>query len=71
MKQVTIYTTDEEYEHFIELAQSLSYVKKIEIEEPKEKKRIIKHIRNGFEEMQKIKAGKVKTIPLKKFLNEL
>lgn len=71
MKQITIYTTDEEYEHFIELAQNLTYVKKIEVEAPKEKKRIIKHIRKGFEEMQQIKAGKVKTVSLKDFLNEL
>lgn len=28
MKYVTVYTTDEKYDHFIELAQSLTYVKK-------------------------------------------
>ena len=71
MKQVIIYTTDEEYDHFIELAKSLTYVKGIEEEATKQKARTIKHIRKGFEEMQKIKSGKTKTIPLKKALNEL
>ncbi|MCH5600016.1 hypothetical protein [Niabella ginsengisoli] len=71
MKQVTIYTTDEEYDHFIELAKSLTYVKGIEEEGTKQKAHTLKHIRKGFEEMQKIKSGKAKTVPLKKFLDEL
>jgi uncharacterized protein YlbG (UPF0298 family) len=30
MRQVTVYTTDEEYGHFVELLKNLHYVKKIE-----------------------------------------
>jgi hypothetical protein len=30
MRQVTAYTTDKEYSHFVQLAKNLHYVKKIE-----------------------------------------
>jgi len=30
MRHATIYTTDEEFNHFVELAKNLHYVKKIE-----------------------------------------
>jgi len=71
MRQVTIYTTDKEYNHFIELARNLNYVKKIETDEETEKNNVLANIRAGLEEVQLFKKGKLKTTPAKDFLNEL
>ncbi|NBR15156.1 MAG: hypothetical protein EBQ94_10370 [Flavobacteriales bacterium] len=71
MRQVTIYTTDKEYNHFIELAKNLHYVKKIETDEDAQKNEIVSNLKNGFEEMKLIKAGKLKTTSFNDFLNEL
>ena len=70
MRQVTVYTTDKEYSHFVELARNLHYVKKIETDEPSNKD-ILNNIKKGFEEMKLIKKGKLKTTSLNDFLNEL
>jgi hypothetical protein len=69
MRQVTIYTTDKEYSHFAQLAKSLTYVKKVETDE--EDENILDNIKRGFEEMQLIKQGKLKTTPAKDFWDEL
>jgi hypothetical protein len=71
MKQITVYTTDEEYGHFMELVKNLQYVKKIETNEKLVKENIIKNLKKGFEEMKLIKKGKLKTTSAKDFLNEL
>jgi hypothetical protein len=71
MKQVTIYTTDKEYNHFIELAKNLHYVKKIETNEEPTKEDVILNLKKGLKEMQLFKKGKLKTTPAKDFLNEL
>ena len=71
MRQVTIYTTDKDYHHFIQLAKSLQYVKKIETDEEPTKEEIIENLKAGFEEMRLFKKGKLKTTPAKEFLNEL
>lgn len=71
MRHVTVYTTDEEYNHFLELAKNLHYVKKIETDEEPTKEEIVNNIKAGFEEMVLIKEGKLKTTSLKDFLNEL
>jgi len=71
MRHVTIYTTDKEYSHFLELAQNLHYVKKIETDEEPTKEEIISNLKKGFEQMQLIKKGKAKTTSLNDFLNEL
>ena len=71
MRQVTIYTTDKEYNHFIEVAKNLHYVKKIETDEDAQKNEIISKLKNGFEEMKLIKEGKSKTTSLNDFLNDL
>jgi len=68
MRQVTIYTTDKEYSHFIELAKNLHYVKKIETDESSTKEDIFNNLKKGFEEMQLIKQGKLKTTSLTNFL---
>jgi hypothetical protein len=71
MRQVTIYTTDEEYSNFVHLARSLNYVKKIETDDDSTKEEVLSNIKSGFEEMQLIKEGKLKATSLHDFLNEL
>jgi hypothetical protein len=71
MRHVTVYTTDEEYNHFIELAKNLHYVKKIETDVEPIKKSIIDNIKAGLAEVGQFKKGKLKTTSAKDFLNEL
>ena len=71
MRQVTIYTTDKEYTHFIELARNLHYVKKIETDEEDDLEDILSNIKTGLEEVHLFKKGKLKTTPAQDFLNEL
>jgi hypothetical protein len=71
MRHVTVYTTDEEYSHYIELAKNLHYVKKIETDDEPTKEEIISNLKRGFGEMQLFKKGKLKTTSAKDFLNEL
>ncbi len=71
MRQVTIYTTDNEYNEFIQLAKNLRYVKKVETDEGDSKDAIIKNLKAGFKEMELFKKGKLKTTTAEDFLNEL
>ena len=71
MRYATIYTTDKEYSHFVELAKNLHYVKKIEMDEEPSKEDIINNIKTGLQEMQLFKKGKLITTSAKDFLNEL
>ena len=71
MRHVTVYTTDKEYKHFVELAKNLHYVKKIETDEATDKEEVVANLKRGFEEMRLIKKGKLKTTSLTDFLNEL
>ena len=71
MRQVTVYTTDKEYSHFVELTRNLHYVKKIVVDDEPTKNVILSNLKKGFEEMQLIKKGKLKTTSLNDFLNEL
>jgi protein-arginine kinase len=71
MRHVTVYTTNKEYSHFLELARNLSYVKKIETDDDSTKEEIVSNLKKGFEEMQLIKKGKLKTTSLNDFLNEV
>ena len=71
MRHVTVYITDKEYSHFIQLAKNLHYVKKIEMDDEPTKEDILNNIKNGLEEMQLFKKGKLKTTSAKDFLNEL
>ncbi len=56
----------------MELVKNLGFAKEVELEgdEPT-KEEIINNLKRGFEEMRLIKDGKLKTTPLKDFLNEL
>ena len=71
MRHVTVYTTDKEYNHFVELAKNLHYVKKIETDDEPTKDEIVSNLKRGLEEMQLIKKGKLKNTSLNDFLNEL
>ena len=71
MRHVTVYTTDKEYTHFLELAKNLHYVKKIETDGEPITQDILDNIKAGMEEVQLFKKGKLKTTPAKDFLNEL
>ena len=71
MRQVTIYTTDEEYGHFVKLARSLDYVKKIKTDGGPTKDEVLKNIKTGLKEVKLFNNGKLKTTPASEFLNEL
>jgi hypothetical protein len=71
MRHLTVYTTDKEYSHFVELTRNLHYVKKIELDDEPTKNEIVSNLKRGFEEMRLIKKGKLKTTSLDDFLNEL
>ncbi|NBX79046.1 MAG: hypothetical protein EBQ94_01495 [Flavobacteriales bacterium] len=71
MRKVTIFTTDKKYDHFIELAKNLHYVKKIETDEESEKEEVIENVKAGLKEVALFKKDKLKTTSAKDFLNEL
>ena len=71
MRHVTIYITDKEYSHFIELAKNLHYVKKIETDEEPREDTVLDSIKAGLKEVSLFKKGKLKTTSAKDFLNEL
>lgn len=70
MRHLTLYTSDKDFKHLIELAKNLHYVKKNETDEDSDKE-ILENVKRGFEEMKLIKKGKLKTASLSNFLNEL
>ena len=70
MRHITVYTTDKEYSHFVELAKNLYYVKKIETDEELHEK-VLNNIKAGLKEVTLFKKGKLKTTPAKEFLDEL
>ncbi len=71
MRHITVYTTDEEYKHFVELAKNLHYVKKIKTDEKPLGNNALDNIRAGLKEVSLYKKSKLKTTPAKDFLNEL
>ncbi len=71
MRQVTIYTTDKDYSHFVQLAKNLHYVKKIETDDEPTKAEIIENLKAGFEEVRLFEKGELRTTPAKEFLDEL
>lgn len=71
MRHATIYTTDKEFSHFVELAKNLRYVKKIETDEEPLKDNVLDNIKAGLKEVSLFKKGKLKTTSAKFFLNEL
>jgi hypothetical protein len=71
MRSVTVYLNENEFKHFVELVKNLNYVLKIDTHEEPAKTDVLDSIKRGFEEMQLIKEGKLKTTSLSDFLNEV
>ena len=71
MKKVTLQIPDKKYPFFMELVKNLGFAKQVEAVEDSSKEDIITNLKKGFEEMQLIKKGTLKTTPLNEFLNEL
>ncbi len=57
MKQVTLHIPDNKYPLFIELANSLNFIKKIEVEENPSKEKVLKGIKQAVKEINLVKAG--------------
>ena len=66
MTQVILKVKDDKLSFFLELVENLGFV---EIEDSKEA--IMNNIKNGFEEMNLHKQGKLEATPIDEFLNEL
>ncbi len=74
MKQLTINIKDSKYSFFKELLDSMDFVKIVsEKDEDNKRKKaaILKNIKEGLDEVEQIKRGKLKSIPFKDMLNEL
>lgn len=71
MKQITVHTPEENYIEFVNLLQNLRYVKKIETLEVPTKEEILNGVKQGINEVNLFKQGKLKTTLAKDFLSEL
>lgn len=72
MKQVTLHIPDNKYPLFMELAHSLNFVKKIEVEEENpSKEKILKGIKQAVKEMNQVKSGNLKARDARELVNEL
>jgi hypothetical protein len=74
MKQITINIKEDKYQIFRDFIESLDYAKIIDEKKQaknKKKEAIIKSIKTGLKEVELIKKGELKAIPLKDLLNEL
>jgi hypothetical protein len=72
MKQVTLHIPEKKYQLFMEFVKSIDFIKKIDVEEQEpNKKQILQGIKQAVEEVNLIKAGKLKGINAKDLLNEL
>lgn len=71
VKQVTLHIPDNKYPLFLELAHSLNFVKKIEVEENTSKQKVLKGIKQAVKEVNLIKAGKLKARDARDLINEL
>ncbi len=76
MKQVTLQIPDSKFAFFMQLIHSLNFV---EVSEPErlidtlnaDQKAIWENIRTGFEELQMMERGEIRTRPVQDLLNEL
>jgi hypothetical protein len=74
MKTLTIKVPDNKYSFFVELIKNLGFAKQVEVEDidiDLDKAEILNGIREAVDEVNLIKQGKKKSVPLKDFLNEL
>ncbi len=68
MKEITLKIPEQKVAFFMELINSLDFVK---LDSGDSKEEITANLKAGFEELAEIKAGKKQATPLKDFLNEL
>lgn len=71
MKQVTLHIPDNKYPLFMELAHSLNFIKKIEVEENPSEEKVLKGIKRAVKEVNLVKAGKLKARNARDLINEL
>ena len=71
MKQVTLHIPDNEFPLFIELVHNLNFVKKIEVDENPAKQKILKGLKQAVNEMNLVKAGKLKSRDARELIHEL
>ena len=68
--KATLIINDNKLKFFLELMNSLNFVKKVEVKDYNKKKHGIASLKQGVEEMKLIKAGKLKGRPVQKLLDE-
>jgi len=74
MKQIVISVPDKKYPSFIELINSLEYVTVNDLKKNTKKDAehpVLKSLRQGLKEVELVKKGKLKSRPLKDFLDEV
>ena len=72
MKQVTLHIPEKKYHLFIEFAKSISFIKKIEVEdEVSAKQQVLEGVRQAVKEINLVKAGNLKARDARELVNEL
>jgi hypothetical protein len=72
LRRISLFISDKDYNHFIELAKNLHYVKKIELDESDQtKEEILNGLRQAVKEVKKVKASELKARLLKDLKKEL
>lgn len=68
MAQITLNIKDSKLPFFLELIKNFDFVK---VDDYPTKEEVKENIRQGLRELKLVEQGKLKTTPLKDFLNEL
>ncbi len=68
--KVVLEVKDSKAAFFMELVKNFSFIKKVEVEKEPTKEEILEGIRQAVKEVNLIKAGKMKGIPAREFLDE-
>ena len=73
MKTITLQVPDSKPTSFPDRVKQLGYAKKVQVleDKPRTKAEILEGIKEAVEEVKLIRAGKMKSVPLKDFLDEL
>jgi hypothetical protein len=71
MRQITLNIPDKKFNFFMELIRSLDFVKKVKADDEPTKEQILQDLFDSVEEVNLIKAGKLKGIPAKDLIHEL
>jgi hypothetical protein len=72
MKQVTLHITDKKYPLFMELAKSIDFIKKIDVEDvAPTKEQILQGVKQAVKEINLVKAGKLKAKDARQLVHEL